>query len=67
MKLFVKIREAAEITGLSQYFIRRGCRDGTIPCITSGSTFYVNMQAFLRILEVSEKQRERGEIEMGTP
>ena len=45
---FLKIKEAAEVTGLSQYFLRQGCRNGTIPCTRSGSTYYINIPALLR-------------------
>jgi hypothetical protein len=44
---FQKIADAAKSTGLSQYFLRKGCRDGSIPCIKSGTTFYVNVPALL--------------------
>ena len=47
MKPFQKIADAAKSTGLSQYFLRKGCRDGSIPCIKSGTTFYVNVPALL--------------------
>lgn len=47
---FQKIPDAVRTTGLSAYFLRRGCRDGTVPCIKSGSVFYVNIPALLRQL-----------------
>ena len=28
---FMKIRAASRATGLSQYFLRQGCKNGTIP------------------------------------
>ena len=47
---FMKIKKAAEYTGLSQYFLRTGCRDGSVPCTRSGSTYFVNVTALLRQL-----------------
>lgn len=44
---FQGIQNAAQITGLSQYYLRKGCRDGSIPCVKSGTTFYVNVPALL--------------------
>lgn len=47
---FQKIAEASRTTGLSQYYLRRGCRDGSVPCTKSGQTFFVNVPALLRQL-----------------
>ena len=47
---FQKIGEASKTTGLSQYYLRRGCRDGSIPHTKSGQTFFVNVPALLRQL-----------------
>ena len=47
---FQKISAAAEITGLSQHFLRQGCRDGTIPHVRSGRVYLVNVPALLRSL-----------------
>ena len=47
---FQKIAEACRTTGLSQYYLRQGCKDGTIPHIRSGSTYYVNVPELLRQL-----------------
>ena len=44
---FQKIAEACKTTGLSQYFLRQGCKDGTIPHIRSGSTYYINVPELL--------------------
>lgn len=45
---FQKIPAASRVTGLSQYFLRRGCRDGSIPHIMSGTVYLVNVPALLR-------------------
>lgn len=47
---FMKIKAAAQFTGLSQYYLRAGCRDGSIPHTRSGQTFFVNVPALLRQL-----------------
>ena len=49
---FQKISDAATITGLSQYFLRQGCRDGSVPHVKSGSVYFVNVPALLRKLGV---------------
>lgn len=46
---FQKIAEASRTTGLSQFFLRRLCRDGKC-CVKSGGTYYVNVPALLRQL-----------------
>lgn len=43
--LFMKIKDACAVTGLSQYFLRQGCRDGSVPHVKSGPTYYVNVPA----------------------
>ena len=45
-----KIAEASKTLGLSLYYLRRGCRDGSIPHTKSGQTFFVNIPALLRQL-----------------
>lgn len=48
---FQKIREACATTGLSQFYLRNGCKDGSIPHIKSGGTYYINVPALLKKLE----------------
>lgn len=48
MKPFQKINEACRTTGLSKFYLRNGCRDGTIPCIRSGKTYLVNIPALYK-------------------
>lgn len=47
---YQKIKEACKTTGLSQYFLRQGCKAGTIPHIKSGPTYYINVPALLKQL-----------------
>ncbi|MGM9600019.1 MAG: hypothetical protein ACI3W5_00360 [Faecousia sp.] len=49
-KHFQKIHEASRTTGLSQYFLRNGCKDGTVPHVRSGSVYLINVPALLRKL-----------------
>lgn len=44
---YQKISEACRTTGLSQFFLRSGCKNGTVPHIKSGSTYYVDVPALL--------------------
>lgn len=39
------ILEAAAASGLSQSYLRKGCRDGTIPHIRIGTKFMINVPA----------------------
>lgn len=54
---YLKIKDAVAATGLSAYFLRNGCRDGSVPCIRSGKTYYIDVAALLQKLG---KQAEGG-------
>ena len=54
---FKKIKDAATVTGLSQFFIRRGCKDGTIPHIKSGGVYYVNVALLLKQQGVTTEEQ----------
>ena len=45
---FQKIAEASKATGLSQYFLRNGCKDGSVPKLKSGKTYVVHGPALLQ-------------------
>ena len=47
---FMKINAAAKVTGLSQYYLRKGCKDGSVPHVMSGTVYNVNVPALLRKL-----------------
>lgn len=53
-----KIPQASASTGLSQYFLRSGCKNGTIPHIQSGTTYLINVPLLLETLE----EQARGAI-----
>lgn len=47
---FQRIPAACRITGLSQSYLRTGCKDGSIPHVMSGNVYLVNVPALLRKL-----------------
>lgn len=53
---FLKIRDAAKVTGLSQFYLRNGCKDGSIPHIKSGTVYFVNVPALLKQLGVYDQE-----------
>lgn len=60
-KPFLKIPDACKATGLSAYYLRLGCRDGSVPCIKSGKsgkTYYVNIPALLEKLNATQRNTE---------
>ena len=40
---FQSVKNTARITGLSTYFLRKGCKEGTIPFIMCGSEYRINV------------------------
>lgn len=48
---FQRIPDACRITGLSMYYLRNGCKDGTVPHIKSGTTYMINVPALLEKLK----------------
>ena len=52
---FQKIAEACKSTGLSQYYLRQGCKNGTVPHIKSGGIYYVNVPALMEELDRKRK------------
>lgn len=52
---FQSIRETCAITGLSQLFIRNGCKNGSIPHIMVGNDYRVNVPLFLEQLNQQSK------------
>lgn len=58
MDRFLSIKAAAQATGLSQVFLRAGCRDGSVPHIKAGVKFLVNMPLLLEHLDTASTARE---------
>ena len=60
---FQTIPNAARLTGLSMYYLRKGCREGTVPHIMSGRIYKVDIPALLdqlRRKEVTSKATRTG-------
>lgn len=57
-KPFQKIKEACRTTGLSQHMLRHGCRDGTVPHVRSGRTYYVDVPALLKKISANQQDTE---------
>lgn len=47
---FQRFPLASTTTGLSQHYLREGCKNGTVPHIRCGTTYLVNVPALLRQL-----------------
>ena len=52
---FCRIKDACRYTGLSQFFIRKGCIEGRIPCLMSGRTYFVNMKELFKLLDAESR------------
>ena len=48
IKEFMTIRETATYSGLSQFYIRTRCKNGTIPHRMMGTKYMVDYEAFIR-------------------
>lgn len=55
---FMKIEDACKATGLSQYFLRSGCKDGSVPHVKSGKVYYVNVPALIRKLDPESESHD---------
>lgn len=53
---FQKISDACRTTGLSQHFLRLGCRNGSIPHIRSGNVYLINVPALLEQLDKQSRE-----------
>ena len=53
---FQKIPDACKVTGLSKFFLRKGCKDGTVPHVESGNAYYVNIPALLEKLDKQSRE-----------
>ena len=55
-KPFQTVKETANTTGFSQFFIRNGVRAGTIPHIKVGEKFLINVPAFLQLMDEQSRK-----------
>lgn len=51
-KPYQNIRETCNSTGLSQRFLREGCKSGQIPHVMSGNVYMINVPLMLKKLDV---------------
>ena len=58
MTPFQSISEACRSTGLSQHYLRQGCRDGTVPHIMCGCKYVINVPLLLRQLGATVEEEE---------
>ena len=52
---FLTIRDASTVTGLSQYYLRNGCKAGIIPHICSGEKYMINLPELIRKLDAESR------------
>lgn len=52
---FLNIRDACNFTGLSQRFLREGCKTGKLPCVMSGNTYMINIPLLMEQLNTESK------------
>lgn len=55
---YQKIKDACKTTGLSQYFLRSGCKAGTIPHVRSGRTYFIDVPAMIERLGSTQERRD---------
>lgn len=58
---FQKLQQACRTTGLSVYYLRNGCKNGTVPHIKSGGVYYINVPALLHALGVPQDPQQDNE------
>lgn len=51
---YQKIPSASKTTGLSQYYLRKGCKDGTIPHIKTGPVYMIDVPALYEELRKTQ-------------
>ena len=58
-KTYMNLTDACKATGLSTYYLRRGCKDGSVPHCKSGVKYMVNVPLLLQKLD-EESRRGAG-------
>ncbi len=53
---FLTIRDASTATGLSQYYLRNGCKAGTVPHVRSGEKYLINVPELIRKLDAESQK-----------
>lgn len=55
---FQTIADASRTTGLSQYFLRRGCKAGITPHVKSGTKYLINVPLLLESMDQQSIQHD---------
>ena len=58
-KPYLTIRETCNLTGLSQHFLREGCKTGEIPHFMSGNVYMINISLLKEYLDEKSRQNAR--------
>lgn len=49
-KIFMTLKEACRVTGLSVFYLRSGCKSGSVPHVMSGNRYLVNVPLLINSL-----------------
>ena len=55
---FQSINDASRTTGLSLFYLRKGCREGTIPYVKSGTKYLINVPLLMKKMNVIDNDEE---------
>ena len=53
---YQSIEHACRTTGLSQYYLRNGCKSGAVPHIKNGRVYMVDIPRLYEVLEQQQKE-----------
>lgn len=54
-KPFVSISDCCTLTGLSKFYLRKGCKDGSIPHIEVGNKYLINLPMLMQRLDAESE------------
>ena len=54
-KLYLSVKQAAEYTGISKYYIREYIKEGKVPYVETGVKFLINRSALEKYLKELEQ------------
>ncbi len=60
MLSYIRIKDACRTTGLSTYFLRKGCKDDSFPGVRCSDTYYINVPALLEQLNAANCKKAGG-------
>lgn len=55
---YLSIRAASTVVNMPPHILRRGCRNGTVPHVRSGRTYYIDVPALLDKLEAEQQENK---------